>query len=62
MKLNNKCLIGFGISNNHSFQQACMHASGAIIGSAFIKQLEQNATKEGIELFIKFEITLFNDA
>ena len=32
-------LIGFGISNRETFLTACSHASGAIIGSAFIKAL-----------------------
>lgn len=32
-------LIGFGISNRETFQTACSHASGAIIGSAFIKAI-----------------------
>lgn len=37
MQLKNPCLIGFGISDFQSFQKACEHASGAIVGSAFIK-------------------------
>jgi tryptophan synthase alpha chain len=50
MKLNNPTLIGFGISNNETFNQACAYASGAIIGSAFInllntsKNIEQDIT------------------
>jgi len=40
MKLSNPTLIGFGISNNDSFQVACAHSNGAIIGSAFIKALK----------------------
>lgn len=36
-------LIGFGISNHETFKTACDFASGAIIGSAFIKALEDNA-------------------
>ncbi|NJM16258.1 MAG: tryptophan synthase subunit alpha [Bacteroidales bacterium] len=39
MKLKNPRLIGFGISNNQSFAQACEYAHGAIIGSAFIRAL-----------------------
>lgn len=34
------CLIGFGISNAETFQTACTYANGAIIGSAFIRNLE----------------------
>ena len=32
-------LIGFGISTRETYSQACQHASGAIIGSAFMKSL-----------------------
>ncbi|MCM1337348.1 MAG: tryptophan synthase subunit alpha [Candidatus Amulumruptor caecigallinarius] len=42
MKLNHHRLIGFGISNPGTFADACAHASGAIIGSKFIKCLEAN--------------------
>ena len=36
-------LIGFGISSRETFQTACRYASGAIIGSAFIKAIgEEN--------------------
>ena len=35
-------LIGFGISTHESFENACKFARGAIIGSAFVKALEQN--------------------
>ena len=40
MKLKNPRLIGFGISNQETFQNACKYAEGAIIGSAFVKALE----------------------
>ena len=53
MKLNNPTLIGFGISNNETYQAACGHANGAIIGSAFIKQLASDASEKGIEAFVK---------
>ena len=33
-------LIGFGISNAETFSKACAYADGAIIGSAFIKNLK----------------------
>jgi len=38
--LKNPRLIGFGISNAETFANACQYASGAIIGSAFVKALE----------------------
>lgn len=40
MELKNPRLIGFGISDRSSFETACRYASGAIIGSAFIRALE----------------------
>ncbi len=38
--LKNPVLVGFGISNKETFNKACSHSNGAIIGSAFIKALE----------------------
>jgi tryptophan synthase alpha chain len=46
MRLKNPGLIGFGISSRDTFQKACQHASGAIIGSAFIKALEKEGSLE----------------
>ncbi|MEM6724531.1 MAG: tryptophan synthase subunit alpha [Bacteroidota bacterium] len=40
MGLRNPRLIGFGISDQQSFETACQYAGGAIIGSAFIRALE----------------------
>lgn len=42
MKLKNPLMIGFGISDNNSFLKACEFASGAIIGSGFIKAIEKS--------------------
>ncbi|WP_088323292.1 tryptophan synthase subunit alpha [Polaribacter tangerinus] len=52
MNLKSKLIIGFGISDKKTFTTACKYADGAIIGSAFIKNLEKNGV-EGIEAFIK---------
>jgi tryptophan synthase alpha chain len=41
MKLKNPQLIGFGISDHATFTNACRFASGAIIGSAFVKKLQE---------------------
>lgn len=41
MNLKNPCMIGFGISNKQTYQAACQHASGAIVGSKFVKLLEE---------------------
>jgi len=45
-KLKNPRLIGFGISNAETFKNACQYASGAIIGSAFVKALEGTGSLE----------------
>ena len=39
MQLKRPRLIGFGISNRQTFEAACAHASGAIIGSKFVSLL-----------------------
>lgn len=39
-QLSNPILVGFGIKDKASFDAACAHANGAIIGTAFIKALE----------------------
>lgn len=51
-KLNNPLLVGFGIKDNESFNAASQHVNGAIVGSAFIKQLEKDATSQGIKNFV----------
>ncbi len=53
LNLRNPRLIGFGISNYKTFKRACQYASGAIIGSAFIKALANNGDlKKNIKAFI----------
>ena len=42
MNLKNPQIIGFGINNKETFNQATKFAKGAIIGSAFIKNLTEN--------------------
>lgn len=46
MDLKHKRLIGFGISNTTTFDEACRYSSGAIIGSQFIKCLASAPTPE----------------
>ena len=46
MALNHPALIGFGISNKETFDLACRYATGAIIGSAFIKTLASSSNLE----------------
>jgi len=45
MKLQHPQIVGFGISNADTFEKATQFAKGAIIGSAFIKQLTENGTQ-----------------
>lgn len=39
LSLKNPVLVGFGIKDKKSFEIACAHANGAIIGTAYIKAL-----------------------
>jgi tryptophan synthase alpha chain len=52
MNLKNPQVIGFGINNAETFNQATEFAKGAIIGSAFIQHLTENGTGKIAE-FIK---------
>lgn len=54
MNLRNPQLIGFGINNAETFDTACQYANGAIVGSAFIRHLQEAGTSaEGIRLFVR---------
>lgn len=53
MKLNNPFVIGFGISNKETFDAANEYASGAIIGSAFVKNLDADNLEGSIKEFMK---------
>ncbi len=46
MDLKHQRLIGFGISNEQTFSEACQYSSGAIIGSQFIKSLTEAPTPQ----------------
>ena len=52
MNLKNPQVIGFGINNAETFQQATQFAKGAIIGSAFITYLKENGTAN-IKAFVE---------
>ncbi|WP_282075888.1 tryptophan synthase subunit alpha [Maribacter aquivivus] len=49
MNLKNPQIVGFGIKDEETFQQATKTAKGAIIGSAFIKHLTANGTDKTAE-------------
>lgn len=54
LKLKLPLMIGFGIGNREQFQFACRYAQGGIIGTAFIKHIEQYPDfKNSIPLFIQ---------
>ncbi|MCW3073764.1 MAG: tryptophan synthase subunit alpha [Flaviaesturariibacter sp.] len=46
MRLKNPVLVGFGVKDKATFDMACEHANGAIIGSAYIKALDGAASIE----------------
>lgn len=52
MNLQTPVMIGFGISDKATYQAACNFASGAIIGSAFVKALDQNNLDQSIQNFM----------
>ena len=53
-QLKNPVLVGFGIKDKQTFDAACKHANGAIIGTAYIKALESAAgISETTAAFIK---------
>ncbi|MBN8837866.1 MAG: tryptophan synthase subunit alpha [Sphingobacteriia bacterium] len=53
-KLKNPVLVGFGIKDKSTFQSASRYANGAIIGTAYIKALEQgNDIETTTESFLK---------
>ena len=50
MRLKAPQIVGFGISNAETFQQATSNAKGAIIGSAFVNHI----TKKGVNSINSF--------
>jgi tryptophan synthase alpha chain len=54
LQLKNPSLIGFGIGDHESYVQTCRYASGAIVGSAFVKMLGQSKNiATDVEQFVK---------
>lgn len=52
MHLKNPQVVGFGIHDKNTFNQATQYAKGAIIGSAFIKNLTEKGV-DSIQSFLK---------
>ncbi|WP_455593376.1 tryptophan synthase subunit alpha [Bacteroides sp.] len=57
MKLRNPRMVGFGISNKATFDAACEHASGAIIGSRFVTLLNEEKDPEKAIIKLKELVT-----
>lgn len=57
LTLANPLMIGFGISDNASFNRANDFANGAIIGTAFIREISEGNLNERIPAFIKSVLT-----
>jgi tryptophan synthase alpha chain len=53
MKLKNPILVGFGIKDKSTFEAACKYANGAIIGTAYIKAIENGNTEEATRKFLE---------
>jgi len=52
MPLKNPTMIGFGIDSADKYKTACRYANGAIIGSAFIKALNDSKYLKSAENFL----------
>ena len=53
LKLINPVIVGFGIRDKQTFETACKNANGAIIGTAYIRALEENNNiGEATKLFL----------
>lgn len=54
LKLKNPALIGFGVRDKHTYNLTNQYSSGAIIGTAFMKHInEHGISEESIHNFIK---------
>ncbi len=52
--LKNQTMIGFGVKDNAGFRHACAHSTGAIIGTAFIRVLQEKGNdRQAIIDFIR---------
>lgn len=53
MNLKSPIIIGFGISNAETFDKATQYAHGAIVGTAFVRLLDDPQYEDKIDDFIK---------
>jgi tryptophan synthase alpha chain len=52
MKLESPTLIGFGIHDKETFENACKYSNGAIVGSSFIRAIDLDSSHQNILNFI----------
>lgn len=52
MNLKNPVMIGFGIADRDTYMAATQYARGAIVGSAFVKNLDPQHLNQSIQSFI----------
>lgn len=48
LQLKNPVLVGFGIKDKQSFDAACAYANGAIIGTAFVRAMENASSEQDV--------------
>jgi tryptophan synthase alpha chain len=54
MKLKNPVVAGFGIHNRKTLEQVFTYCNGAIVGSAFLRELQRNqSVEDGVKEFFK---------
>lgn len=54
LKLKNPTLIGFGIHNKATYEEACAYSNGVIVGTAFIKHISNKGISQAAILeFVK---------
>ena len=54
MKLRSEQIIGFGISNKETYEQATKYAKGAIIGSAYVNFISEQSWEETDNFILRF--------
>jgi tryptophan synthase alpha chain len=53
MQLRNPCLIGFNVNEKEDFAFALQYSRGAIVGTAFIKELSEGVNETKIKTFLE---------
>lgn len=53
LELRSPVIVGFGISDQESFERSVSYTDGAIVGSAFVRHLENDPELRNVETFIR---------